>query len=55
MADMVNHPPHYSVFPEGFTAECIEYSRLLGFSQGNAFKYVYRFVHIKLVRPHFMA
>ena len=42
MADMVNHPPHYSVFPEGFTAECIEYARLLGFAQGNAFKYIYR-------------
>lgn len=42
MLDMVNHPPHYTTFPTGFTAECIEYSRLLPFSQGNAFKYIYR-------------
>lgn len=42
MVDMVNRPPHYSIFPVGFTAECIEYARLLGFAQGNAFKYIYR-------------
>lgn len=42
MLDMVNHPLHYNVYPDGFTAECIEYARLLGFAQGNAFKYIYR-------------
>lgn len=41
-ADMVNHPPHYSEHPDGLTAECIEYTRHMPFSQGNAFKYLYR-------------
>lgn len=41
-ADMVNHPPHYTGHPDGLTAECIEYTRHMPFSQGNAFKYLYR-------------
>lgn len=40
--DMVNHPPHYAVTPEGVSKECIEFTRNMPFSQGNAFKYVYR-------------
>lgn len=40
--DMVNHPPHYAQTPPGVKKECIEYTRLMPFSQGNAFKYVYR-------------
>lgn len=40
--DMVNHPPHYAVTPEGVSRECIEFTRNMPFSQGNAFKYVYR-------------
>lgn len=40
--DMVNHPPHYAVTPEGVSRECIEFTRTMPFSQGNAFKYVYR-------------
>lgn len=40
--DMVNHPPHYADTPEGVGLECIEYTRMMPFAQGNAFKYVYR-------------
>lgn len=42
MTDMVNHPPHYSNTPHLVEKECIEYTRQMYFSQGNAFKYVYR-------------
>lgn len=42
MSDNVNHPPHYTQFPEGLFAECIDYTRHMPFSQGNAFKYLYR-------------
>jgi hypothetical protein len=40
--DNVNHPPHYT---EGFACrpvECIDITRGLPFSMGNAFKYVWR-------------
>lgn len=40
--DMVNHPSHYAVTPVGVSRECIEFTRNMPFSQGNAFKYVYR-------------
>lgn len=39
--DMVNHPPHYQnhdIFP----GECIDYTESMTFTQGNAFKYVWR-------------
>lgn len=38
--DMVSHPKHY----EGYTGkvECIEFTRLMPFSLGNAFKYIWR-------------
>lgn len=42
MADLVNHPPHYT---EGFgtcSVECIDVSQYLGFCLGNAFKYIWR-------------
>lgn len=42
MNDPINHPAHYTAFPQGFGAECIEYTRHMPFSQGNAFKYLYR-------------
>lgn len=37
-ADYVNHPPHY----KGRAVECIVATRGMGFSLGNAVKYVYR-------------
>lgn len=39
MSDIIN-PAHYKGHPSG--VECIDVSRFLGFSLGNAFKYVYR-------------
>lgn len=42
MSDPINHPPHYTTIPEGFSAECIEYTRHMLFAQGSAFKYLYR-------------
>lgn len=42
MPDMVNHPPHYTNFPGGLFAECIEYARHMPYAQGAAFKYLYR-------------
>lgn len=41
MKDMIN-PSHYKTYPAGLDAECIEYTRHMPFSQGNAFKYLYR-------------
>lgn len=41
MTDMVNHPPHYTGH-KIFSRECIEYTRFLNFTSGNAFKYLYR-------------
>lgn len=41
MSDPIN-PAHYKTYPDGVYAECIEYTRVMGFSQGSAFKYVYR-------------
>lgn len=40
MADMVNHPPHYSA--ARFGVECIAFTELMPFCAGNAFKYVWR-------------
>lgn len=40
MSDPVNHPPHYTGHPSG--VECIEITRHLPFSLGNAVKYVWR-------------
>jgi len=40
--DMVNHPPHYAKLPPGIYKECIQFTRDMPFSQGNAFKYIYR-------------
>lgn len=42
MSDPINHPPHYTTIPEGFEAECIEYARHMMYTQGAAFKYLYR-------------
>ena len=42
MSDPINHPPHYTTIPAGFSAECIEYTRHMLFAQGLAFKYLYR-------------
>ena len=41
--DMVNHPPHYGA--GRFGVECIEFTRLMPFCTGNAFKYVFRCEH----------
>lgn len=41
--DMVNNPPHYNSHPSG--VECIEITRWMTFTGGNAFKYVFRAEH----------
>lgn len=38
--DAVNHPKHYTSSASGH--ECIEFSELLNFNRGNAFKYAWR-------------
>jgi hypothetical protein len=40
MTDMVNHPPHYLAHPSGL--ECIDVTRGMTFTVGNAVKYVWR-------------
>ncbi len=47
MQDMVNHPPHYNNGPAtcdkcGDCIECIEVTRHMPFSLGNAVKYLWR-------------
>lgn len=41
--DAVNHPPHYTAHPSG--VECIEVTRLMPFTLGNAVKYIWRAEH----------
>lgn len=41
MSDLINHPPHYAGVV-GIKGECIEYTRQMSFTLGNAFKYVWR-------------
>lgn len=38
--DPVNHPPHYTSHPSGI--ECIQITEHMGFSLGNAIKYIWR-------------
>ena len=40
MSDLVNHPPHYTAHPSG--VECIQITEHMGFSLGNAIKYIWR-------------
>ena len=40
MADLVNHPPHYTAHPSG--VECIQITEHMGFCLGNAVKYIAR-------------
>lgn len=40
VADMVNHPPHYVAHPSG--VECIQITEHMGFTLGNAMKYIWR-------------
>lgn len=40
VADMVNHPPHYTNHPSRI--ECIQITEHMGFCLGNAFKYIWR-------------
>lgn len=40
MADLVNHPPHYTAHPSG--VECITITEHMSFNLGNAVKYVWR-------------
>lgn len=40
MADLVNHPPHYTAHASG--VECIELTERLSFCLGNAVKYLWR-------------
>ena len=40
MADMVNHPPHYTSHPSGI--EVIQITEHMGFCLGNAVKYIMR-------------
>lgn len=42
MSDNVNHPAHYAPKFETKPVECIDITRNLPFSLGNAFKYVWR-------------
>lgn len=39
-ADLVNAPPHYKQHPSGI--ECIEITRHMNFTLGNAVKYIWR-------------
>lgn len=48
MADMVNHPPHYTSDPSG--VECITITRHRSFNVGNAIKYLWR-AGLKLEQP----
>lgn len=40
MADLVNHPPHYTSHPSG--VECIQITEHMTFNIGNAIKYLWR-------------
>lgn len=40
MADVVNHPPHYTSHPSG--VECITVTEHMSFLRGNAVKYLWR-------------
>lgn len=40
MADLVNHPPHYTDHPSGI--ECIQITEHMNFCLGNVIKYVWR-------------
>ena len=40
MTDNVNHPKHYTSHPSG--VECITITEHMGFSLGNALKYIWR-------------
>ena len=40
MADLVNHPPHYTGHPSG--VECIDIVEHMNFNRGNAIKYIWR-------------
>lgn len=40
MAELVNHPPHYTSHPSG--VECITVVEHMGFNVGNAIKYLWR-------------
>lgn len=40
MADIVNHPPHYTQHPAGI--ECIQVTEHFSFNVGNAIKYLWR-------------
>lgn len=40
VADLVNHPPHYTSHPSG--VECIQITEHMGFNLGNALKYIWR-------------
>lgn len=46
MADLVNHPPHYTAHPArcecGKGVECIQITEHMGFCLGNAVKYIWR-------------
>jgi Protein of unknwon function (DUF3310) len=47
IVDLVNHPPHYTSSPAACSAcghkiECIDIARHMGFSLGNALKYIWR-------------
>ena len=40
MTDSVDHPKHYTSHPSG--VECIQIAEHMGFSLGNALKYIWR-------------
>jgi len=48
VADLVNHPPHYSAHPSG--VECITVTEHMNFCLGNATKYIWR-AGLKSVDP----
>ncbi len=49
MTDLVNHPSHYNSCPTkcecGRKIECIDVTRHMGFNDGNAVKYLWRWRH----------
>ena len=42
MEDRVNHPRHYMIGPDARPVECIDITRHLSFTRGNAVKYLWR-------------
>lgn len=44
MVDLIHNPPHYAGGHPVFPGEPLDYSKHMMFSQGNAFKYLWRYM-----------